>query len=195
MISCFQNQESPQQFKSAVQNFGIAFPALLNPNNEISNLYGVDAVPTLFFVGTDQKICDMHIGAGGDPSELFEQIRTTLINGGACTKNIKLDIHRWAAAVTILFGVIQGGGGLALTPGGKPIPIDPDGPLTSMSADKRNILMNLAISELTKSLHDATAAAEIHKAALRSAESSRRNLLAKATAKTDLPSGSISKKK
>ena len=38
-----------------------------------------------------------------------------------------LDLSRWAAIATILFGVIQDGGGVIIV-GGKPIPIDPWGP-------------------------------------------------------------------
>lgn len=45
-----------------------------------------------------------------------------------CATRDKLDLSRWAAAVTILFGVIQDGGGVVIV-GGKPIPIDPWGPL------------------------------------------------------------------
>src|SRR5690349_12916379 len=37
MVSCFADEESPQAFKTAVQNFDLTFPALLNPNDTISN--------------------------------------------------------------------------------------------------------------------------------------------------------------
>ena len=63
MVSCFGN-ESPQSFKTAVQNFGLTFPALLNPNQAITELYGVTGVPALFVIDEEQKICNTHIGAG-----------------------------------------------------------------------------------------------------------------------------------
>jgi hypothetical protein len=45
-----------------------------------------------------------------------------------------------AASVTILFGVIEGGGGLTITPGGKPIPIDPEWLLVAGTyADERDL--------------------------------------------------------
>ncbi len=45
-----------------------------------------------------------------------------------CLKLDRLDLSRWVAVATILFGVIQDGGGVIIV-GGKPIPIDPWGPL------------------------------------------------------------------
>jgi hypothetical protein len=45
-----------------------------------------------------------------------------------CLTRDMLDSARWAAVATILFGVIQDGGGVVIV-GGKPIPIDPWGPL------------------------------------------------------------------
>lgn len=45
-----------------------------------------------------------------------------------CLTRDMLDSSRWAAVATILFGVIQDGGGVVIV-GGKPIPIDPWGPL------------------------------------------------------------------
>jgi len=45
-----------------------------------------------------------------------------------CLNIDALDTSKWAAVATILFGVIQDGGGVIIV-GGKPIPIDPWGPL------------------------------------------------------------------
>jgi len=45
-----------------------------------------------------------------------------------CLNIDALDVSKWAAVATILFGVIQDGGGVIIV-GGKPIPIDPWGPL------------------------------------------------------------------
>jgi len=56
-------------------------------------------------------------------------------------------LDKWEAVVQILFGVVNDGGGLVITPGGRPIPIDPWGPLR-LAAPKRDILIGLAITEL-----------------------------------------------
>lgn len=177
MVSCF--NESPQSFKTAVQNFGITFPALLNPNQAISELYDVNAVPALFTIDEEQKICNTHIGAGPPADAVYEHIYSMLIGCGSCDKSLKVDLSKWAAVMTILFGVTQDGGGLGLTPGGKPIPIDPWGPLSRMSPEKKDVLVNLAISELTKAMKDSKAAGEIELAALKSAEASLRTLASK----------------
>jgi hypothetical protein len=64
------------------------------------------------------------------------------------------DPSRWRAFVTILFGIIQDGGGLGFTPGGEPVHLDPwgpDGPLgpLRLSPAQRNLLLGLVISELS----------------------------------------------
>lgn len=41
-------------------------------------------------------------------------------------KIIPPSLARWAAVMRVLFGVIGGGGGLGVTPGGQPVPIDPE---------------------------------------------------------------------
>lgn len=45
-----------------------------------------------------------------------------------CLTRDQFDLAKWSAVATILFGVIQDGGGAVII-GGKPIPIDPWGPL------------------------------------------------------------------
>jgi hypothetical protein len=45
-----------------------------------------------------------------------------------CLSRDKIDLSKWVAVATILFGVIQDGGGVIIV-GGKPIPIDPWGPM------------------------------------------------------------------
>ena len=182
MVSCF-DMETPQAFKTAVQNFGITFPALLNPNQKINTLYEVFAVPTLFVIGKDQKICNIYQGASPPADTLYDEIYSSLIGCGSCDKRLTADLSRWAAVIRILFGGTQDGGGLGLTPGGVPIPIDPSNPFFRMSPEKKDVLMNLAISEMTKSLKDSKTAGEIELAALKSAEASMRTLVSKASQK------------
>jgi len=55
--------------------------------------------------------------------------------------------HKWKAIVEIIFGIVGDGGGLIITPSGKPIPSPPD-PRREVSGNKRDILLGLAISEL-----------------------------------------------
>lgn len=178
--------ETSNSYKNAVQSFGLTFPALLNPNNSVAGLYGATAVPTLFVVDTEQKICAMHVGAGPPADALYEEFYALLIGCGAGEPNKGLDLSRWRAIVTILFGVIQDGGGLAITPGGKPIPIDPWGPLMRMAPEKRDLYTSLAIAELTSSLRDAEAGNEIRVTALRSAEAAMRTIVAKGTVQAPL---------
>jgi peroxiredoxin len=186
MVSCFAN-EAPPAFKQAVQGFGLTFPALLNPNQTITNLYGVNAAPTLFVIDTEQKICAMKVGISPPAETEYEELYGLLIGCGAAEpKRPLLDLSRWRAIVTILFGVTQDGGGLVLTPGGKPLPIDPWGPLLRMAPEKRDLYTNLAIAELTTSLRDDAAAGEIRAAALRSAEGAMRTIVAKGTAQAPL---------
>lgn len=177
MISCFGN-ESPQQFKTAVEGFGITFPALLNPNQTITDLYEVSGVPQLFVVNTEGIICDKHGGAGPPADALHDDIYNMLIACGAAEpKSLKTDFSKWAAVMTILFGVTQDGGGLGITPGGKPIPIDPWGPFMRLSAEKKDVLLQLAISEMANGVRDYRTASGIKTMALKGAEASMKKLL------------------
>jgi peroxiredoxin len=177
MISCFDN-ESPQQFETAVENFGITFPALLNPNQAITEQYEVTRVPSLFVVNTEQKICNKHVGAGPPADAVHDHIYNMLIGCGAAEpKSIKTDLGKWAAVMTILFGVTQDGGGLGITPGGKPIPIDPWGPFMRLSAEKKELLLQLAISEMAKGVKDYKTANGIETMALKGAQASMKRII------------------
>lgn len=72
----------------------------------------------------------------------------------------KVDLSKWVAVATILFGVIQDGGGVIIV-GGKPIPIDPWGPLrkslwAALADPKRanpavrDVLVATAVAELSQ---------------------------------------------
>jgi hypothetical protein len=76
-----------------------------------------------------------------------------------CLTRDVIDSSRWWAVATILFGVIQDGGGVVWI-GGKPVPIDPWGPLRlSLSSTlanpyqappaMRDALVGMALSELS----------------------------------------------
>lgn len=172
--------DPPNGYKTAVEQFGLTFPALLNPNQTITNLYGVTAVPTLFVVDTEQKICAIHVGVSPPADAVYQELYA-LVTGCGVAEMKKPDFSKWRAIVTILFGVIQDGDGLAITPGGKPIPIDPWGPLMRMAPEKRDLYTSLAIAELTNGLRDTAAGNEIRAAALRSAEAAMAKIVAKGT--------------
>jgi probable HAF family extracellular repeat protein len=71
-----------------------------------------------------------------------------------------------AAMVWILFGVVQDGGGLAITPGGKPIPIDPLGPGGRLSGKQRDAVAALVLHELATLVSDDRGQRDIQRAAL-----------------------------
>lgn len=83
-----------------------------------------------------------------------------------CYEVVPVDTHKWLAVMQILFGVVNDGGGLAITPGGKPIPIDPWGPLRRLAPAKRDILLGLALSEMATIAHSGAAHDEIKKLGL-----------------------------
>ena len=77
------------------------------------------------------------------------------------------DPNRWLAIIYILFGVVEGGGGVGWRPGGPPIPIDPRGPLFDhLAPEKRDILVALAMTELAGLVEDGDARTSMNKAAL-----------------------------
>lgn len=62
--------------KTELNSFGIAFPVLADP--AIPAAYDVAGVPTLVFVGTDQKVCSTKVGAPGTAVELYNDIYAKL---------------------------------------------------------------------------------------------------------------------
>lgn len=191
MVSCFDN-ETPNQYKQAVEDFGFTFPALLNPNQTITGLYQVTGVPTLYVISKEQVIFNVKAGAGPPADVLYQHIHDMLIDCGAeeGISNL-IDLGKWQAVVKILFGVTGDGGGFGYTPGGKPIPIDPWGPLRRMSAIKRDMYLNLAIAELTDSMTDNRTAKNIRGSALKAAEASMKKIVAAGTMKSPELKGSI----
>lgn len=77
-----------------------------------------------------------------------------------------IDPHRWRAVLYILFGVTEDGGGLGIGPGGDPIPIDPWGPLVTVSPAKRDLLAALAAGELANLVTEAGSRSSLEQAAV-----------------------------
>jgi carboxypeptidase T len=67
-----------------------------------------------------------------------------------CRPRFDFDWRRFATAVSILFGVVQDGGGVVWPPGGPPVPIGPWGPLAGkgLSPEARDGLLGIAVREL-----------------------------------------------
>lgn len=85
-----------------------------------------------------------------------------------------LDLSKWVAVATILFGVIQDGGGVIIV-GGKPIPIDPWGPLRQSlwaaladprhaSPPMRDVVVAMALDQLSSLLTEPQQRDQIQKA-------------------------------
>lgn len=55
--------------------------------------------------------------------------------------------------ITILFGVIEGGSGFGITPGGGPVPIDPD-PFRLLRPGQRDVLIGMALEHLAREFSD-----------------------------------------
>ena len=175
------------KLKQAAEMFGLTFPVLTNLNVNATGLYvtdenGATAVPTVFVLDTEQRVCSIHVGASGTVDELYAEYYAMLIGCGAASPTKFPEPGKWRAIAIILFGVTQDGGGLAITPGGKPIPIDPWGPLVRMSAAQQDLYTNLAIAQLANGLHNVAAANEIRTASLRAAEAAMRAIAASAVA-------------
>lgn len=178
--------EDDGKLKQTVEFFGLTFPVLINLDVDAVDLYittdNTTAVPTIVVLDTEQKVCAIQVGASGTEEELYQELYGLLIGCGAAEAGTFPDPGRWRAIVTILFGVIQDGGGLVLTPGGKPIPIDPLGPLMRMNAAQQDLYTSLAIAQLAGGLHDVGAANQIRSGALGAAEVALRAIVARAAA-------------
>jgi hypothetical protein len=92
-----------------------------------------------------------------------------------CLTRDMLDISKWAAVATILFGVIQDGGGVIIV-GGKPIPIDPWGPLRhslwgvlanphGAPPAMRDVAVGIALTQMASLVSSPEARGRIEKAA------------------------------
>jgi hypothetical protein len=44
------------------ERLNLPFAVLLDPDNKVSQLYGVDAIPTLFVIDKDGKVIHGHVG-------------------------------------------------------------------------------------------------------------------------------------
>ena len=101
----------------------------------------------------------------GEMKKIIEEVTAGLVEfclavADGCSPRVRFDPRKYAALVYILFGVIQDGGGVVITPGGQPIPIDPWGPLRGegLAPETRQALIGAAVRELAALLDDPAAA-------------------------------------
>lgn len=92
-----------------------------------------------------------------------------------CINDFVIDMSKWTAIATILFGVIQDGGGVVIV-GGKPIPIDPWGPLRhslwaalanprQAEPATRDVLVGMALQQIATLVSEGELGREIETAA------------------------------
>jgi len=166
-----------QALKNAIQIFGLTMPFLIDPTIPVN--YKVDAVPTLYILDAQHKVCNFSIGVGPDPVALKNEISQKLkdCGMGECRSPLTVDI--WAAIRIILFiGDATGdGGGIGITPGGgPPIHIDPNGPPTTLGREQKDIIYSLAINQLASSISDRTSRIETQESALKLLDRSVKSL-------------------
>ena len=167
------------ELPAKLQQFGITMPVLTD--SSIPPLYEIDSVPTFYVVGSNQKICNRKTAI--TPAEELRQLVHTC-EPLVCEPVLRLD--QWLAVGRILFGVIQDAPGIVIV-GGKPRPVDPWDPLRRMAPEKRDLLLELGISELAGQLRDAKARRDLETRALRGAETAIKGLLAKSRHQAMLP--------
>ncbi len=132
-------------------------------------------MPTLFCNNAQGKICNIKVGAEAPQGGSYDEIVSMLVGCGAVLKN-RPEVSQALAAVYILFGVIQDGGGLGYTGGGHPVPVDP---LKGLTVTKQQLLTQLAVAELARGIRDYPTAREIEALSLRGVEAAARKLIAR----------------
>ena len=155
--------ESPSP--SALQSQGFTVPWLVDPAVPVAYQIG-NAVPHYFFL--DETLTIHKIQSGLFSSDHAAQKQAVRESIEECLSNQppSLEIGHWVAIATILVGVIEGGGGLILS-GGKIIKIPPgDPPFKHLSAAKKDLLVALAVSELSALIRDPQARRKVETAAL-----------------------------
>jgi len=164
-----------QALKQAIQLFGWDMPVLMDLTLW-HDIYKALFVPTIFILDKQHKICKREVGVlHGNPKEDKDEIRKWLYDCGMdCSSSdaYKRDLSKWAATVVItLGGVNVDGGGTAIWPSGKPMPIEPWGPFV-LSRESRDIITSLAIKELGSMISDKATRIETQAVAIRQLENS-----------------------
>ncbi len=173
------NDEDPQVLQDAIANFGITFPVV--PGASYWPAYKVVGVPTLFCLGwngesNQHEVCAVHTGASGTTAEIMQNILDFLYGCGLSETVIPF-LDNWEATFLFLFGgVSTDGGGIGITPGGKPIPVPPWDPMRSLGTAGRDALTGLAVAEMAGQLRDPDSRRRIRLDGLRTAQAAIKRL-------------------
>jgi len=135
---------------SALQQYGITMPVLTD--SSIAGLYEVTAVPRLFLVDTEGKICATKLGAGPPESAVRDEIRQLLFECGAHPA-LHIQLPDWFKKL-----------------------LPPWEPIEHIAVEKRDALLALAISELAGQIQDSPTRRDLEMRSLRAAESAIRQL-------------------
>jgi hypothetical protein len=161
-----------------LQQAGITIPWLVD--KAIPSLYEVgSSVPAYFFIGHDLRITHIQFGLFSSDAAQQKAAVKGLIDACVPDRPDWLFGRAFMAVATILFGVTQDGGGFIIKPGGGGGPVPPWDPLRHMAAEKRDVLIGLAISELAQAISDKDAAKELERDGLKTIQSAVKQLLAK----------------
>jgi carboxypeptidase T len=92
-----------------------------------------------------------------------------------CRARPRIDWRKYASLVYILWGVIQDGGGVVITPGGTPVPVDPWGPMEPvLDSATRDAVIGAVVRELAELVGPQAARDELQRAADSVIRASRR---------------------
>jgi peroxiredoxin len=139
---------------SQLQAQGFTLPWLTDPAVPAAYQIG-SAVPHYFFLDDSLNIYKIQAGTfSSDHDQQKSAVRDSIEECLAHLPHVP-DVGHWVAIATILVGVIEGGGGYVFT-GGKIKKIPPgDPPFGRLSPAKKDVLLGMAVSELSGLLSDA----------------------------------------
>ena len=146
--------ETPSKLQTAIGTFGITFPVI--PGNDSWPDYAIEAVPTLYGLGWDAEaghyvVRGVHVGSLTHKEDILSFLEDC---GLLLPSAAKLDIFE-AVFMQVFGGVIFGGSGWGLTPGGKFVPIPSPEPIWHLGPAGREVLLGLAIAEVSSRFGDA----------------------------------------
>jgi thiol-disulfide isomerase/thioredoxin len=149
----FSGEENPASLMSAISNFGITFPVV--PGATYWDNYDVGGVPTLYCLKWNAAQNRHDVGAVHVGAMNKDGIVAFLADCGVEPKSDPLGKQVWAAVWLMLFGGVGAdGGGIGITPGGKPVPIGPWDPLRYLGPAGRDTLVGLAMAEMSGRIED-----------------------------------------
>ncbi|WP_437625675.1 TlpA family protein disulfide reductase [Sorangium sp. So ce1151] len=147
----FAGDENGPGLLNAIQKYGVTFPVV--PGSSYWSVYDIAGVPTLYCLSWNKQterheICCVHVGAT-DKSGILE----FLAQCGFEPRGGRARSRYWAALMVILSGGTGDGGGWGVVDG-KVVPIPIWDPLAYLGPAGRDVLVGLAMAEMTGHLAD-----------------------------------------